>query len=121
MTGKEIKVFIERIGFAASEINYYNEKNKVQEWDRANARYDALNCLADSLKAGIKTVRTELGTPAVVFGEIGKNKMYFSWCTSCSVMQDEETWAETQKVIKEYKNSGYACYMTDGKHGMERV
>lgn len=119
MKVNEIKALVDSLAYEMGCVNYYNEKCKSDHVEKAEYAVGSLLHLISSMKADIKTVRSEsCKYYAAAFAEIGKNKMYFRWITSCSIDADNETYEEFKKVVSDYKESGYTCYTTDGDEGM---
>lgn len=119
MKANEIKAIVDSLAHEMGCVNYYNEKCKSDLAEKAEYAVGSLLHLISSMKADVKTVRSEsCKYYAAAFAEIGKNKMYFRWITSCSIDADNETYEEFKKVVSDYKESGYTCYTTDGDEGM---
>lgn len=119
MKANEIKALVDSLAYEMGCVNYYHEKCKSDLAKQAEYTVGSLLHLISSLKADVKTVRSEsCKYYAAAFAEIGKNKMYFRWITNCSTEANNETYEEFKKVVSDYKESGYTCYITDGDEGM---
>lgn len=119
MKANEIKAIVDSLAHEMGNVNYYNENGKKVLAEQAEYTVGSLLNLISSMKATVTTVRSEsCKYYAAAFSEIGKNKVYFRWITTCSIEADKETYEEFKKVVSDYKESGYTCYTTDGDEGM---
>lgn len=119
MKANEIKAIVDSLAHEMGNVNYYSENGKSVLEEQAEYTVGSLLHLISSMKADVKTVRSEsCKYYAAAFAEIGKNKVYLRWITTCSIEADNETYEEFKKVVSDYKESGYTCYTTDGDDGM---
>lgn len=119
MKANEIKAIVDSLAHEMGNVNYYSENGKSVLEEQAEYTVGSLLHLISSMKADVKTVRSEsCKYYAAAFAEIGKNKVYLRWITTCSIEADNETYEEFKKVVSDYKESGYTCYTTDGDEGM---
>lgn len=122
MKVNEIKAIVDSLAHEMGSVNYWNENCNSAYADKAEYAVGTLLQMITSMKADVKTVRSEsCKYYAAAFAEIGKKKIYIRWITSCSIDADNETYEEFKKIVSDYIESGYTCYTTDGNKGMNVI
>lgn len=119
MKANEIKAYVDQVAHECSNYSYFACLGEDEPRFKAMYTVDYLIMLANILNLDLKVVNDEYCRYAVVYAPIGKNKMYFRWVTSCDRDVDTSTYTEFKKVVTNYMNEDYDCYVTDG--GMSKV
>lgn len=121
MKVNEIKAYVNQVAHECSNSSYFACKGNNESRFKASYTVDSLIMLARTLDLDLKIINDEYCRYAVVCAPIGKNKMYFRWVTACDKGVDNSTYNEFKKVVNNYFNNGYECYIADGEGGMIKI